>query len=119
MKIKGKEVRLPKAFKKKWIAALRSGEYKQGKEMLYNHDTKEYCCLGVAGIICGLEKHDINGSGLLQEANGYGLEKVPELLVGSDEKDDSDYNIIADKLTIMNDNGKSFNYIASYIERYL
>jgi hypothetical protein len=32
--------------KKKWIAALRSGEYKQGKYRLWSYvDT--YCCLGV------------------------------------------------------------------------
>lgn len=31
---------------KKWVAALRSGEYKQTKE--YLHDPNGYCCLGVA-----------------------------------------------------------------------
>lgn len=31
---------------KKWVAALRSGEYAQGKHRLHNADG--YCCLGVA-----------------------------------------------------------------------
>jgi hypothetical protein len=38
---------MPKASKRAWIQALRSGKYKQGTGKLYNelHDT--YCCLGV------------------------------------------------------------------------
>jgi hypothetical protein len=31
---------------KKWVAALRSGKYKQGRKFLRYKD--EYCCLGVA-----------------------------------------------------------------------
>lgn len=31
----------------KWIAALRSGEYKQGKNVLYDARDNSYCCLGV------------------------------------------------------------------------
>ena len=31
---------------KKWIAALRSGEYRQTRDVLRSHDG--YCCLGVA-----------------------------------------------------------------------
>ena len=32
-------------IKKQWIDALRSGEYKQGKNVLKKYD--QYCCLGV------------------------------------------------------------------------
>ena len=35
-----------KEVKEKWLAALRSGEYKQGRGKLCSLD-KEYCCLGV------------------------------------------------------------------------
>lgn len=56
------EFKLPKAVKTKWVKALRSGDYKQGKGELktvsgsdYNYETGEYensettfCCLGVA-----------------------------------------------------------------------
>lgn len=34
----------------KWVNALRSGEYKQGKEALF--DGEGYCCLGVADRVC-------------------------------------------------------------------
>ena len=31
-----------------WVDALRSGEYKQGKEVLHNIKNNTFCCLGVA-----------------------------------------------------------------------
>lgn len=34
-------------LKQKWIAALKSGEYKQGKACLHNEEQGTYCCLGV------------------------------------------------------------------------
>lgn len=40
---------MTKAQKKKWIEALRSGEYKQGKQMLYRNG--RYCCLGVGCVV--------------------------------------------------------------------
>ena len=53
--------KLPKEFKEKWLAALRSGEYKQGKMELYNKETDSFCCIGVAGIINGLSLDEMNG----------------------------------------------------------
>lgn len=32
---------------KKWLKALRNGEYTQGKCMLYNEEDRSFCCLGV------------------------------------------------------------------------
>lgn len=34
------------AIKKKWVAALRSGKYKQGKDQLKTSEER-FCCLGV------------------------------------------------------------------------
>lgn len=34
------------SIKKKWVAALRSGDYKQGRDQLRN-EQNEFCCLGV------------------------------------------------------------------------
>lgn len=33
---------------RRWVAALRSGEYAQTREALHNAETGGYCCLGVA-----------------------------------------------------------------------
>ena len=34
-------------LKVKWLAALRSGEYRQEKNVLHNPETGGYCCYGV------------------------------------------------------------------------
>lgn len=44
-------IRMPKESLAKWLAALRSGEYKQGKGSLKSHEG--YCCLGV--LQCALD----------------------------------------------------------------
>ena len=36
-----------KDIAEKWVAALRSGEYKQGKDVLAVCDRTKHCCLGV------------------------------------------------------------------------
>jgi hypothetical protein len=38
---------MPKETKDKWLAALRSGEYKQGKGSLFVEHENSYCCMGV------------------------------------------------------------------------
>jgi len=117
--------KLSKRFKDKWVKALRSGKYTQGIEYLLftNDNTETYCCLGVAGRICGMDKQDLDGRCLLDEDH-YTKEKlqsynIPKILRGSASNDDFDYNVIVDKLTTFNDKGKSFKWIAAYIERYL
>ena len=122
MKIKNekgkvKDVRLPKVFKKKWLAALRSGEFKQGegnlefKKEAFEKSDKEYCCLGVACRIMH-PKMKFGNSGYL-EGKRFENIKVPEILKGDDE------NIIVKKLSEMNDKGKSFKVIAAYIDKNL
>lgn len=37
-----------------WLAALRSGKYRQATGALKNADTKGYCCLGVACVVQGI-----------------------------------------------------------------
>jgi hypothetical protein len=41
-------------LKQKWILALRSGEYRQGKYRLRDEQS-EFCCLGVLADVCGVE----------------------------------------------------------------
>jgi hypothetical protein len=40
-------IRAPKAILRKWLKALRTGGYKQGKGVMYNPKTYGFCCLGV------------------------------------------------------------------------
>lgn len=39
-------------LKKKWVAALRSRRYKQGRKFLRSK-SNEFCCLGVLADVCG------------------------------------------------------------------
>ncbi len=55
-----------KAIKKKWVAALRSGEYTQGKQYLRNTDNN-FCCLGVLCNIHAQAHPKIAG----QQTDGY------------------------------------------------
>jgi len=51
-----------------WVKALRSGEYKQGEETLY--EDGKYCCLGVACVLAGYEKKDIADYSFPNEVDG-------------------------------------------------
>lgn len=111
------KVKLPTAFKFKWVKALRSGKYKQGATELYNKTDNTYCCLGVAGVLCGIKENDLSNEGVFEEASFDRdiLKKIPKILVSGE-----DGNRLVSKLIDMNDSGKhSFNRIAAYIDRYL
>ena len=105
------DIRLPKVFKNKWVKALRSGEYSQGKLKLEN-SYGEMCCLGVA---CRIAHPELILKGFAYISNSVAKKttKVPSILKGRN-------TIIPKKLAEMNDSGNhSFKSIASYIERYL
>lgn len=40
-------IRMPKESLKKWLDALRSGKYAQGKHRLWTPGSNTFCCLGV------------------------------------------------------------------------
>lgn len=120
--------KLPKAFKNKWIKALRSGKYKQGNGSLYNKKDDSYCCLGLGAAICGISLESLEGKGLLinnAEKKIRGINKIPKPLIGSVLKISNKYNPIVDKLVDMNDNMMnmkhkySFKRIATWIEKHL
>lgn len=100
-------------LKAKWIAALRSGQYKQGKGALCSKDT--FCCLGVLAEVFGAQKQsDAFGTiylfetGVLTDIDYEWDMNVPEILLDEDNQDE---------LTNMNDaEGKSFAEIADWIE---
>lgn len=45
------------SIKKKWVAALRSGQYQQAKKVLT--DGQGFCCLGVLSNLYALEKGEM------------------------------------------------------------
>jgi hypothetical protein len=99
--------KLPEDFKQKWVAALRSGEYKQGREELFNKRKGCYCCLGVAGKLLGIEESYLLVEGCLPDDP-----IVPPAIAG--------YNGAAYELIHLNDGlEKSFSEIADYIEKNL
>ena len=51
--------KLDPAFKAKWVAALRSGEFKQHRGSFT--DGQAFCCLGVAAVLCGVSPVHMNG----------------------------------------------------------
>ena len=99
---------LPKEFAEKWIAALRSGEYKQGLFKLYRDSSKTFCCLGVACAVEGININNIIGELFIRKGIS---EKIPKILCG-----DTLYGLPA-TLSDMNDTGKSFEEIADWIEQ--
>lgn len=80
-----KKFTLPKEFALKWLEALRSGEYKQGERFLANKGVQTtFCCLGVAGRICGYSVEQLNSTHFFK-SELFG--KVPNEIVGSSENE--------------------------------
>lgn len=93
---------------RKWVKALRSGKYKQGKECLRNGE--RFCCLGVA---CELAKD----SGVIKKYFGtdqFMPEKVREWL--GLISDSGECACGTESLATANDNGITFFEIADLIE---
>lgn len=111
MKIEGKEYKLPKRFKDKWIKALRSGKYTQGKYKLKTSGNK-FCCLGV---ICEITGNPTNGYEIIEGVNNI-KGKIPKILLS---KENYTPKLIGKLVKFNDDKDKSFNWIAYYIERYL
>lgn len=98
------------ANREKLVAALRSGEYKQGKHDLVTSDG--YCCLGVAGKLAGRTDEELrrmNFTGVTGIVGTY-LDERTALLFGFGETPQR-------ALAKMNDAGKPFTEIADFIEQ--
>ena len=105
---------MDKELANKWISALRSGEYKQGKCRLYRSANDSYCCLGV---LAKLQDKPLLGSysnlGDYPDSNGTtfcGIKShtgLVDMCIG-----DTYYNSLASA----NDHNESFELIANWIE---
>lgn len=125
---------------RKWVDALRSGKYKQGKGYLHKDDC--FCCLGVLCDLAekeGLISHavsDRTGWDGYQESITYegvwdflpkkvqtwaGLESNhPNITYKVKDRDDETEYEVTDGVSELNDNGFSFTEIADLLEeKYL
>lgn len=105
------EGKMDPAAKKQWIEALRSGNYRQIKGVLFDYFTNAYCCLGV--FLKDVHKADVATSiGMPCFPAIYGKWKEKVMSYGPSSTD-------VDTLASMNDNGASFTEIADWIEKNL
>lgn len=109
----------------KWVAALRSGEYVQGADTLYNVSKQQHCCLGV---LCDVYEKT-TGKVLPKTCQGYynvdeeTLEDLSEVkewvgLNGVQGEFSTTGGVPATMLTTLNDafDEWDFNKIADLIE---
>lgn len=85
-----------------WLAALRSGRYRQGRGQLRKNG--RYCCLGVAAEVCGISSCTADFIKQCVQSTLFG-----DFVFLPGE--------IQQQLSCMNDQGKSFAEIADYIEQ--
>lgn len=114
-------------IKSRWLAALRSGDYKQGKDFLHNVENDTYCCLGVlcdiyakgenvecrkpdGGVEYFFDAHEVLPNEIIEWAG------FKEFDVNPSVKTDTG---IWESVAELNDNGNSFIEIAGMIERSL
>lgn len=120
---------MKKEVAEKWVAALRSGDYEQGKYSLRNA-SGQYCCLGVLCEITGVKKTgtDEEGATKYGDSNGY-LPPSASKLSGIDISNGSfngkpvrwpdsipQSRRASTSLTTLNDQGVPFSAIADFIE---
>lgn len=108
-------------IKKEWVAALRSGKYKQGKKYLRNKKDDTFCC---AGVLCdillkkaGKTWDEDEGSGFYAFNSAHVLSISEREAVGLPIGLQLEKNGRTDSIYVMNDHRDlSFNEIADLIE---
>jgi hypothetical protein len=113
-------------LKQKWIAALRSGEYKQGIGQLIartHAGEVKHCCLGVLAELAGIDREELQNKEHLdsidrQDILGSWNSRIPGE-PAYEAHFDSTHTTAQRRLAAMNDNGCTFCEIADEIERTL
>lgn len=120
-----KKFKLPKPFAIQWLEALRSGKYIQGGGTLARPifleltpptdndlDNFSFCCLGVAGMICGNRPTSLS-RGFLYTDRGSTLVNIPKELTMS-TNDDLENHPMIQVLSNLNDGITTGRYIGGY-----
>lgn len=105
-------------LKNNWIQALRSGKYKQGRSFLKQEASNNtyHCCLGVLCELMGLDQFKVGNEIVFKDyENQEMILKLSLDLVNNIQMGFGDQLVLSYK----NDNGKSFNEIADWIEKNL
>ena len=98
--------------KEKWLVALRSGDYKQGKSTLWDAIDNTYCCLGVLCSCAGASDEIIEDYNTLLDFCNPLLDSDELALLG--EFIGADNEAILVKMN--DDESRSFHDIADWIE---
>jgi len=108
------------SYKKRWLVALRSGEFKQGQGALRKEyrGNYAYCCLGV---LCTLTKGKWNGDfrPAGKDRNGQRHKADPAYLPLRTRQLTDVSLERCQELASFNDKGDSFKQIADWIEKHL
>jgi hypothetical protein len=113
--------------KAKWIAALRSGEYKQARQRLRLPETNAMCCLGV---LCDIHRKTVKKAGYIWRDDQYLCKNdvLPQEVVKwaglPDSNPDVDCNGRSVELAVLNDGDSqtkmhTFKQIATIIQKQL
>lgn len=123
-------------IKARWVAALRSGKYKQGtgklRRKIGTRGKEQFCCLGVLSELA-VEAGVIESPEFCFGAYRYGKDHDADLLprevglwAGIDQRDPrviTGHDLIEGptcySLSVINDSMESFEAIAGYIEKSL
>lgn len=106
---------------RQWTTALRSGKYAQGFETMHCPEDATFCCLGVAEDIAGCEWNVDDD----YAADEYGEASLPfsaAAVMGAagrfmlKRSPGADTDEVMHSLAYMNDERRSFDEIADYIE---
>lgn len=112
-------------LKAKWVSALRSGEFLQGREHLHNEGA--YCCLGV---LCKISGADMSkGERVVEYKDGEGIAEPTAFIDEAHWTEEEEltprlleyFGIssgVETKLIRMNDDGMGFVAIADWIETH-
>lgn len=100
------------AVKQRWLKALRSGDYEQGKNHLCYND--KYCCLGVLADIEDLFDPQLDGQSRFVNA-GFGKRLFGMLSAEYIRSIDMCY-VTAGELAIINDESDDFKEVINMIE---
>lgn len=99
-------------LKAKWLAALRSNTYTQGRDQLYDPANNTYCCLGVLCEVANLKREE--------ETYYHGNDEEMETLPESFREEAGISSPAMNTLTELNDfAGKTFPELAKWIEENL